>query len=177
MTCKQVRILTSAHPYVEYAPRELRAAEDHVAGCADCQAFRAEVRAFEADLENLPELALPDPETTTRDIMTRIAEVYEVRAAQEETALPVTHDWLPWGSAAGGLVIAWGAYASGLVQEIPQMVPAAVSQRMQLLLDLLGQGPAAAILLFGIMLYLAGLVAVLGDTRGEFTEKGSTPGG
>ena len=158
MTCKQVRVLASAHPFVQYAPRELRAAEEHAAGCVDCRVYWDEVRAFEAELASLPEIALPDPDATTADIMARIAEIDESRANEKEAEeAPARADWLPWGSAAGGLGIAGTAYAFGWLEAVPQLLPGAVSERMQL---------------FGAMLYLAGLVAIFGGMNSVLREKG-----
>lgn len=173
MTCKQVRVLASAHPFVQYAPRELRAADEHAVGCADCRAFWDEVRALDAELAGLPEIALPDEDAMTADIMARIAEVDEAQAVAKEAPEAATAgDWLPWGSAAGGVAVAGAAYSFGWLDEVPQLLPGAVSEQVQFLLDLIGQGPVAGMLLFGAMLYVAGLVALFGGMDSALREKG-----
>ncbi len=142
MTCEQMRILASAHPFVAYAPRELRAAEDHAASCPGCLAFWDEVRTLEAQLGSLPEIVLPDPEAITDDIMARIAagDASPVLEAEAEEA-PAHGDWLPWGSAAGGLVIAGSAYASGWLEELPQVAPFGDERTHAALIGPDGAGP------------------------------------
>jgi hypothetical protein len=172
MTCAHVLGLIDAGPFADYPRAHLEAAWAHAHQCAVCGPALEAATSLTADLTALPR-PVPPPDLSAA-VLARIARLEQTRsnpvdAATAHTGTPsIARDWPAWATAAGGVAAALaiavatpGGDLTAFDIVSPRVGPTTVA-----LLAMPSANAWTATVVAGLMLYLAGLFAVLGRGSG-----------
>jgi len=123
---------------------------------------------FESDLKHLPEPALP--ERLARRITARLAEQSASGVRDSPCGVPdINRDRFAWAVTLMGVTLGLGAQAYRLVvgEATLDLTSLRISLGMDGVLEMPPASPAVAVLVVGILLYLAGLHALLRSKQGR----------
>ena len=169
MICKHLLALIDALPLAEYPPSQLEAAERHARDCVRCQSALSAAKALDFELKRQPEPA--PPAGMAAAIIARTARLDDDRAtasrdASRVAAIKAGSDRPAWAAAIAGLAVGLGAQAYRLLsgESTLNLTSSRIGGGMDHVIEFLYGGPAVVILAAGLLLYLAGLFALLGET-------------
>ena len=169
MTCAHVLGLIDAGPFADYPRAHLDAAWQHARQCATCGPALKAAAVLTADLAALSRPA-PPPELAAA-VLARIARIEQahadptVAAMPEATALSGIRDWSAWATTLGGLGAGLAIVLSTPLREtapidiaLPRVRGIAAG-----LVAIPSTTIGTLVLAAGLMLYVAGLFAPIGD--------------
>ena len=170
MICKHLLALIDALPLAEYPPGQLEAAERHARDCVRCRSALTAAKALEIELHRQPEPA--PPAGLAAAIIARTARLDDERATTSRdaswvAAIKARSDRRAWAAAIAGLAVGLGAQGYRLLsgESTLNLTSSRIGGGMDGVIELLHGGPAVVVLAAGLLLYLAGLFALLGTTE------------